>query len=239
MDEETLHYVIERIKQAEIQENPYPYFFIENLFPESFYQEMLANLPETANYTSLGDTGKVDSRIYQERFVLPLKDANLSTLSFGPLFFWSKFSSALNSPEWISSLLEKFETEIKKRFDKHYENVKFSSFAELVRDKSNYSIGPHTDHPIRVITLLFYLPRTKEHSHLGTSIYRPKDPSFSCEGFSHHGFDRFEKVSTMPFNPNSLLVFFKSDHSFHGVEPILEKNIERNLLNHYIEWSFK
>lgn len=239
MDEDVLQHVIDRISKANIISDPYPHFYVDEVFPESFYQEILSNLPDTSSYLRMGQTGKVDPRTYQERFVLPLTQPELNQLSITEFFFWSKFSLAINSDPWISMLMNKFDAPIKNRFQKHFENVKFSSFAELVRDKSNYSIGPHTDHPIRVITLLFYFPRTSDQSHLGTSVYRPKDPSFSCEGFSHYPFEGFDKIHTAPFTPNSVFGFFKSEHSFHGVEPIQDKNVERNLMNYYLQWNFK
>jgi hypothetical protein len=34
----------------------------------------------------------------------------------------------------------------------------------------------------------------------------------------------------MPFKPNSLFAFVKSDHTFHGVEPVVEPDVRRWLL---------
>lgn len=83
----------------------------------------------------------------------------------------------------------------------------------LVRDMPGYEIGPHTDSPKKVITALFYL-RGEE----GTSLYTPKDKGFTCKGGPHYEFKDFDKVATMPFKPNSMFAFLKSDKSFHGVE---------------------
>ena len=35
---------------------------------------------------------------------------------------------------------------------------------------------------------------------------------------------------TAPFRPNSLFAFFKTDRAFHGVDPIADTDIERNML---------
>ncbi len=239
MDEDVLQHVMDRISKVPVTSTPYPYFYLDKVFPEDFYQEILLNLPDTSSYLSIGKTGKVNPSTYQERFVLPLTQPELTNLPITEFFFWSKFSLAVNSAPWISMLMEKFDLQIKERFQNQYENVEFSSNVELIRDKSNYSIGPHTDHPVRVLTLLFYFPKTSDQSHLGTSVYRPQDPSFSCEGFFHHPFKGFDKVHTAPFTPNSVFGFVKSDYSFHGVEPIKDQNIERNLMNYYLKWNFK
>jgi hypothetical protein len=108
-----------------------------------------------------------------------------------------------------------------------------------MKDLSDYSIGPHTDHPIRVLTLLFYLPFTNELSHLGTSVYHPRNISFECEGFHHYPFQDFIRLFTAPFHPNSMFGFIKTNRSFHGVEPIAQKGIERNLLSYYLQWNHK
>jgi len=34
----------------------------------------------------------------------------------------------------------------------------------------------------------------------------------------------------MPFLPNTMFAFVKTDHSFHGVEPIVDAGISRYLL---------
>ena len=102
--------------------------------------------------------------------------------------------------------------------------------ARLVRDFTRYAIGPHTDSKAKLVSLLFYLPKDAALSHLGTSIYAPIEPSFRCPGGPHYGFGKFKKVATMPFAPNALFAFFKTDRSFHGVDQILDSEVERNLL---------
>jgi hypothetical protein len=78
--------------------------------------------------------------------------------------------------------------------------------------------------------LLFYLPKDESQSHLGTSIYLPKDPKFTCEGGPHYSFENFTRVVTMPFKPNALFAFVKTNNSFHGVEPVLDPDTKRWLL---------
>lgn len=239
MESDVLQHVMRRLAQAHIQSSPYPYFYVENVFPEEFYQQLIANLPETSFFQGISKTGKVDPRTYKERLVFPLQGEVLSQLPLGQFLFWSQFVAAIHSQEWHAMLLEQFGSQIQERFGVHYERVEFSSTAELVRDQTHYSIGPHTDHPIRTLTLLFYFPHLRDQSHLGTSVYAPLDPSFECEGFKHHPFERFKKLYTAPFLPNSLFGFIRSNRSFHGRELILDQGIERNLMNYYLQWNHK
>ena len=106
----------------------------------------------------------------------------------------------------------------------------------LVRDFSNYAITPHTDTPKKLVSLLFYLPEDESMKALGTSLYAPIDPNFRCEGRKHHAFGAFKRITTMPYLPNTLFGFFKTDNAFHGVERIEMPRIQRDsvLYNIYV-----
>jgi len=90
----------------------------------------------------------------------------------------------------------------------------FTDETLLIRDMPGYKIGPHTDSPVKVISALFYLIGQEE-----TSLYTPKEKDFRCKGGPHYPFEKFNKVGTMKFKPNSMFAFLKTDNSFHGVEP--------------------
>jgi hypothetical protein len=126
-------------------------------------------------------------------------------------------------------MLAKFAPFLNQRFQGQ-SGMRFHDEALLVQDTTRYQLGPHTDAPRKVVTLLFYLPPDESQRHLGTSIYLPKDRDFRCPGGPHHPHDRFDRVWTMPFLPNSLFAFFKNDVSFHGVEPVLDAGCRRWLL---------
>lgn len=98
---------------------------------------------------------------------------------------------------------------------------------QLCRDLGGYAIGPHTDGRKETQTILFYLPKDDSMPQLGTSVYIPKDPSFTCDGTKHHDFDQFDKLFTAEYKPNTCFGFIRSNNSFHGVEP---SNNERNLM---------
>lgn len=88
----------------------------------------------------------------------------------------------------------------------------------LIKDRAGYAIGPHTDLPQRACSAIFYLAKDDKHPELGTSIYVPKKKGFTCDGMAHHPFDKFKKVQTLAYKPNTALFFQRTDNSFHGVE---------------------
>ncbi len=83
----------------------------------------------------------------------------------------------------------------------------------LVRDHPGYSLGPHTDDPKKVFAFVFYLKGEN-----GTSLYVPKKPGFEHDGRAHLSFDDFVKAKEIPFIPNSVGGFARTNTSFHGVE---------------------
>ena len=68
----------------------------------------------------------------------------------------------------------------------------------------------------------------------GTSIYIPKKNGFTCDGKKHHNHTDFYKIYTASFKKNNSLSFFKTNNSFHGVETVPNKPIERKLIQYSI-----
>jgi hypothetical protein len=234
MAEDAFSHLYSKVYNAPLQLSPTPHFFIESIFPDSFYQELIESLPELSCYQSVVSTGDVKGHVYSNRFILPFGPDEFSKLSLTTLFFWEKIQLFLTDERWMSLLISKFYVHLEERFKEELATLRFSPVIQLLRDFKSYSIGPHTDHPVRAITLLFYFPKDASQAHMGTSLYKAKDPNFTCDGLTHHSFDAFEKVKTIPYLPNSLVGFIRTDNSFHGVERLQEETYERNLLNYYL-----
>jgi hypothetical protein len=113
----------------------------------------------------------------------------------------SDLFSPFRDPFWTQIAMYPFQKHLSKRFPDGFNTY---TDLRLVRDTRNYAIGPHTDAPWKVLS----------------SIYLPNDGDFRCPGGPHHKFENFTRIHTAPFLPNSLFAFFKTDFSFHGVEPI-------------------
>jgi hypothetical protein len=206
---------------------PYPHFYLADVFPADFYRQIQQNLPDSAAMIPIEKARAVKG--YKERFVLGLQDEALATLSSGKRAFWEELRGWLTGSTFQSLVMSKFKPFIDQRFANNA-GLQFYDEALLVQDITNYKLGPHTDSPRKVVTLLFYLPPDESQIHLGTSIYVPNDPDFRCPGGPHHNRDQFTRLHTNPFAPNSLFAFFKTDDSFHGVEPVGDPDCQRWLL---------
>lgn len=214
----------DRIASAAINPVPFPHCYIQDVFPADFYAGIQRHLPDPMAMIPIelarGAKG------YKERFVLELNPGRLSALPETERNFWSDVAAWLLSGRLQQLMLQKFGPFMERSADA----FEFYADAMLIQDITNYKIGPHCDAPGKVITMLFYLPADDSQAHLGTSIYVPKDPTFRCPTGTHHSPEGFNRVTTMPFLPNSLFTFARSDTSFHGVEPVDDPDCRRWLL---------
>jgi len=225
-----------RIANTPILEYPFPHILVRDVFPADFYRELRANLPEKSALSTLGALGRVDGVDYPARLVMPLTRDVVAALPGAQRPFWEHVGNWLLNGEFGHMMLAKFAPYLQRRLG-DVGKAGFRDEVLIVRDGSSYSLGPHTDSPSKVLSLLFYLPPDDSMAHLGTSIYVPNDPQFRCEGGPHYDFARFRRVCTMPYVPNTVFAFMKTTNSFHGVEPIAEQGIRRDLMLYDIRLS--
>jgi hypothetical protein len=226
---ETELQVLYKIGNAPVREYPYPHIYVPDIFPADFYAELRRNLPPQSAMKNLGELGRVVGNSYPARGVLPLLQNNLAVLDEAQRGFWERLGNWLLGRRFADIMISKFAPYLAQRFG-DLRSVRFGAEALIVRDRSTYTLGPHTDAPSKALSFLFYLPPDGSMAHLGTSIYLPRDPTFMCPGGPHHPFDQFERMLTMPYVPNALFAFMKTPNSFHGVEPIEEADVQRDLL---------
>jgi hypothetical protein len=211
---------------APIRFFPYPHIYVEDVFPPEFYGEIQRNIPDPSAMIPIEQARSVKNK---ERFVLEIAGDQVQTLPDIQKTFWKDFSRWLLSGRFMNLMMQKFNPFLQQRF-KGAQGLEFHNEALLVEDITKYALGPHTDSPRKVLTFLFYLPKDDSQSHMGTSIYFPRDGAFTCPGGPHYRFDRFQRVTTMPFKPNALFAFVKTENSFHGVEPVTDPETKRWLL---------
>jgi hypothetical protein len=183
--------------------DPFPHFYAEKVFPRSAYNEILYALEDLPYHSE---------KFANRQFADP---SGIQALDF------------MKTPAFLKNVLNLFPDQMEQRFKG--KTVKFIHDLRLVRDNQFYKIGPHTDAPWKVVSLLFYLPTDNSIQQYGTCIYQPTIPGFTCPGGPHYPFEGFTEVDRAPFLPNSCFGFWKTDNSFHGVPPI-PIPIERNVL---------
>lgn len=218
-------HVKEKIYQSQVETDPFPHLMIENIFPNEYYQYLVKFDIGDEYLQSLEDAGRV-SNYPQGRKFISLEE-NMPILPRQLRDFWQETSAFINA-KLTPLVMEKFSNYIVQRLGNDT-STDITSETLYVKDSKGYALSPHSDNPEKILTFLIYLARDWDHQHLGTSIYKPKDPNFSCAGGPLHPFEKFNLFKTAPYRPNTLFGFVKGDKSFHGVEPVKE-DYTRNLI---------
>lgn len=228
-----MQHVLQQVERAAVIREPFPYLVADNVFPADYYAEMIANFPTLASLRPIAETGRVAADAYKERLVVLFTEEEFGRMTAQQQSFWRELASWMYTDQFLNYFVYKFHHDLEPRIDRILSTegaLQVKGDALLVNDCTNYAIGPHTDSPQRLVTFLFYLPADSSMRELGTSVYAPRDPAFTCWGGPHHDYDQFNRVDTVEFLPNRLLAFPKTERSFHGVEPIKRSNVNRPLL---------
>ena len=214
--EDELH-VAYKLGNVPINFFPFPHFYCENIFSDYFYKKIQENLPDESYLFPISEKRPVPKRSYKERFVFSLVDQDISQLPNAN--FWLSFRNQMLGGGLKNFLISRF-ADILKNIHPNFQNYNTRSEILIVNDRENYALGPHTDSPKKLITILFYFPVDNSEENIGTSIYMPKDFKFTCPGGPHYKKEKFNLIYTAPFKSNSAFGFIKTNNSFHGVEKV-------------------
>jgi FkbM family methyltransferase len=208
-------HVNQRIASMNIEQEPYPHFFVTDLFPEAYYRRMMAMKPSNEELICLDDTGRAKG--YPERFVMHLGDHLGNLRNPRKRRFWERHREWFCSQELMVTMVRRFYDVLVARGQR---SLNIETEAMFMRDLRGYSIGPHTDTSKRLLTMMVYLPDDADHAHLGTTVYAPRDATLRSDGVAHFKASHFDPVGTAQYLPNSAFGFLRSDNSFHGVAPM-------------------
>lgn len=224
--------IVERIKCVPIELDPFPHLVVDNIFPIDYFEKIQLYFPRDEQMIPLSETGRTGSS-YKNRLVTMFDEPGFARFSEDQRKFWSYFGGWLYSAEFINGVIEYLWPHVSARLQVLNQLLGWARVrgdALLVSDQTSYKIGPHTDAGHRLVSFLYYLPKDNRFQHCGTSLYKPKNPNFTCKGDRHHPFEPFIRDKTIPFTPNKLLIFVRTDRSFHGVEPLEDREVYRHLL---------
>ena len=220
-----LAHLAARLRSAEVTVEPYPHYYLENVFPDEYYRGLLSRLPASAVYENLFEVTTLKLDHFRHRDQRDFKEGWTETLPGELRAFWEDFNRWFLGPELAQAVLDSFAAQLGARFGGRRAWPEVAVESQLIRHRAGYFLGPHSDLYTKLVVLLIYLAPDESASHTGTSLYVPKEPGFRCPAGTHHRFDDFVRVKTVPYRPNSLLAFLRSDVSFHGVEPLSEEDM--------------
>lgn len=227
-------HAVYRIRNAPVQEWPFPHIHVDGIFPEEFYAELRRLFPIERDLIPLASTPRVGKGYSDKRLVLFHDEVDRMDVEDDKLSFWRDAFRILTEGEVAEALIARFADILRPRLESVDPtpgvNAGLRREAVLAVDHPNYALGPHTDQPSKVLSAMFYLAPDCRRQQLGTSLYLPKQAGFTCAGGPHHAFDQFHHVYTLPYRPNCLAAFPKTEACFHGVPPVKVKDGKRHLL---------
>jgi len=102
-----------------------------------------------------------------------------------------------------------------------------------VREQSSVR-GPHVDKTRRLVSALLYMPEPGDDAGGEITLYRFKrQPKFN--GVSADLAD-VDPISTIPYEPNRLILFVNGPNSVHGVQPRKVTNRIRRYVNFFVDY---
>lgn len=216
---------IERLRSARVEADPFPHYYIEGVFPDDYYRELLRHLPSSNIYENLYEVTSLKLDHFRHRYQRDLNAGWTEALPPELQQFWNSFNEWFLSAQLAEAVLESFAEPLRPRIGEKSSWPEVSVEAQFIRHRPGYFLGPHSDLYTKLVVLLLYLPPDNRAEKLGTSLFRPKVEGFSCPDSNHYPFEDFIRVKTAPYRPNSLLAFVRSDISFHGLEPLTEQDV--------------
>lgn len=241
-------HAVYRIRNAPVQDWPFPHIHIDGIFPDDFYAELRRQFPLERTLIPLASTPRVGKGYSEKRLVLFHDEVDRLNIEDDKRVFWRDAFRILVEGAMADALLARFGDVLAPRLGPRLPDGRTPAVggeaagreavgreavrreAVLAVDHPNYALGPHTDPPDKVLSAIVYLAPDARRQQLGTSLYLPKQDGFTCAGGPHHLFDAFHHVATLPYRPNSLAAFPKTETCFHGVPPVRVKDGKRHLL---------
>jgi len=207
--------IVQRIRNANVDQVPSPNIFMEDMLPAAVYRELLARLPGDDVLDPIDHPDAVTGDGRCTRYLLDLTPASLERVKLEDRAFWEAMIAVFTAPEITKAIVEKYEPTLRARFD--------GAVPELVavpiiyRDLPGYRIGIHPDTAAKIATMQFYLPEDESQLHLGTTFH-----CRTADGFQRH--------KTNAFKPNSAYSFVRSEESWHSVDELGVEEKVRNTI---------
>ncbi len=179
-----------KIYNSSVNRYPFAHSETENILPNRILEEILENWPQSDEFKTNLESGSVvrvdqsdKEHPYNFRYQINLTDSKeINQIKNERIEFWKNFAEILGSGEVILALINLYANTLMRRFkldnlSNLLTDIKYVPRLHLLHDKTNYSLGPHTDNPDKVIVVLIYFESDKEdntQSSFGTSVYIPK-----------------------------------------------------------------
>lgn len=221
-------HLLREITSAQKHTWPFEHRLVHDVFPWEFYRALRRRLPSLEAYTSLSAPGEICARSADTRAGFSMDEAHLSRVGPAVRAFWRELLEQILDDRFAQALLELCRPALERQLRR--EGSLWPSRVQrelsLSADRGATGVELHSADPDTLLTLLFYLPEDESMRDAGTALYCPRDHG------DHPAFERFEHATSVPYLPNSLFMFAKTERAFHGVVPSGPSRVRRDVLRY-------
>ena len=208
-----LEHILNKINEAQLIQDPWPYLFIEEYVPESFYKKLCnetISIHLQKNYDAYrGRTEEIGWRQIEE-VANTWYDVSPTSLNYGGESL-QEYCDAVSSKEVQSAISFKFADFLKKyghlnEVNKSQDIVGVVTEYDVITTGWEYPI--HSDIRKKLFTHLHYLAVEGDDESIGTRLYPNTGKGDSLD------YDK-DCLRTLPYLPNSTFIFCPSNVNEH------------------------
>lgn len=214
--EQIIAHVRDAILRAPLATDPFPHIVVEKLLPPDVYKLLLRAIPPAAFF---GDHDPI-----KQNLRLPLDfGPELSVTVLG--FFDAVIARQAIRPAVLDAFAQPLDAHYRALFGDALVSRAAAlpqavSGGRLMLRRPGYHLAAHRDPKRTMLTCLLYLATSSDKDTYGTHIYRVPDDreaTYTQTYYPEQDGRRCELVRTVPYRPNSMLVFLNSGGA-HGAD---------------------
>jgi hypothetical protein len=234
-DDAIVDHLITRIQASEVVTDPFEIMIVTDALPDGFYAEVEAHYPSPDDGRDYGlniiknRRESANDGYSERRMVLNRETLENPVLDRVPQAIRQLFR-AMTNKRLSAAMIAPFSDTVNKMTRAHLERrglkpgsrkLTLSHDVELIYDQTGFNLAPHTDGEAKVATALLYFPHPGDPEDMGTHIYSAKDPDALLP--SHRSGQKSLTLGEAvhrghaPYRPNTMMLFARTNHSFHGV----------------------
>lgn len=233
--EQIKDHIEKRFLEAVVETDPFPHVIIEDILPQAFYEELLANWPSNAMQTiaegwrkSLG-VGLLKHWDKEDLYVQDL---------------WKAFATTIVDKCIKRKLGELFHPYSIYKFGKEIDGNFLCNSLDVAEHRlfEDYlgGIGPHIDQGYVFAPVIIYFPDYNDDHHveLGTCLYKHVNNRESVDTCFD---DDVTLIKVAPYKANTLVAFMQTPKSWHSATHVrIPENYVRRLYltNIYLSETF-
>jgi len=220
-------FVAQSVMEARASEKPFYHLEFDRVFPDDVYAQMLALMPESADYRPMHGRSKGHDLAdgTHTRVKIDLFPEYIRNMPPEKRALWDVVGRALCSEPVKQAFVRRLAPGLSKRFGADFAKTGMYPIPILTRDIPGYLITPHTDTHWKGITVQLYLPGDDKNTDIGT-IFHDVLPDGSKP-----------KATQMRFAPNSGYAFAVGDDTWHSADPVHNgvKTRDSILLTYFVD----